>query len=265
MMGLINQTDDQGRRFGPGYFDLIVIDEAHRSVYQKYRAIFAYFDSLLVGLTATPKDEVDRNTYSLFHLENGVPTDAYSLDEAVQEGYLVPPVAVSVPLKFQRQGIRYDELSEEEKDQWDSMEWSDDGDVPDVVEADAVSKWLFNTDTVDKALQTLMVHGRKVAGGGRLGKTIIFDKNTAHAEFIEQRFNLAYPEYAGHFGRLQRNPRHRRRLTIECPVGLPRTVRTSSLDVLTSAVACGFPPSESRVRTRACATSSAAVRKVSTP
>jgi type I restriction enzyme R subunit len=202
MMGLINQTDDSGRRFGPGYFDLIVIDEAHRSVYQKYRAIFDYFDSLLVGLTATPKDEVDRNTYSLFHLENGVPTDAYSLDEAVQEGYLVPPIPVSVPLKFQRQGIRYDELSEEEKDQWDTMEWSEDGDVPDSVDADAVSKWLFNTDTVDKALQTLMVHGRKVAGGDRLGKTIVFAKNTAHAEFITQRFNLAYPEYAGHFGRV---------------------------------------------------------------
>src|SRR6266542_3049256 len=114
MMGLIDETRDGQRRFGVGHFDLVIIDEAHRSVFQKYRAIFDYFDSLLVGLTATPKDEVDRNTYSLFDLEKGVPTDAYGLDDAVKDGFLVPPKSVSVPLKFQREGIKYDELSEED-------------------------------------------------------------------------------------------------------------------------------------------------------
>src|ERR687898_2123054 len=117
MMGQINEMEDGLRRFGVGHFDLVIIDEAHRSVYQKYRAIFEYFDSLLVGLTATPKDEVDRNTYGLFDLEDGVPTDAYSLEEAVGDGFLVPPQAVSVPLRFQREGIKYDELSEEDKNQ----------------------------------------------------------------------------------------------------------------------------------------------------
>ena len=117
MMRLIDESKDGQRRFGVGHFDLVIIDEAHRSVYQKYRAIFEYFDSLLVGLTATPKDEIDRNTYGLFELERGVPTDAYGLEEAVRDGYLVPPKAVSVPLRFQREGIRYDDLSEEEKDQ----------------------------------------------------------------------------------------------------------------------------------------------------
>ena len=130
MMGLIDETRDGQRRFGVGHFDLVIIDEAHRSVFQKYRAIFDYFDSLLVGLTATPKDEVDRNTYSLFDLENGVPTDAYDLEEAVRDGFLVPPKAVSVPLKFQREGIKYDELSEDEKDQWDALEWDEEGAVP---------------------------------------------------------------------------------------------------------------------------------------
>ena len=130
MMGLIDEASDGQRRFGVGHFDLVIIDEAHRSVFQKYRAIFDYFDSLLVGLTATPKDEVDRNTYGLFDLEDGVPTDAYSLEEAVRDGFLVPPKAVSVPLKFQREGIKYDELSEEDKDQWDALEWDDDGTVP---------------------------------------------------------------------------------------------------------------------------------------
>lgn len=202
MMGLINDTDEGDRTFGPGYFDLIVIDEAHRSIYQKYKAIFDWFDASLVGLTATPKDEVDRNTYRLFHLENGIPTDAYSLDEAVAEGYLVPPVAVSVPLKFMRDGIRYDQLSEAEKDEWDSLEWTEEGDVPDAVSAEELNRWLFNADTVDKVLQTLMDRGHKVAGGDRIGKTIIFAKNNAHAEFIRQRFDLAYPEYGGQLARV---------------------------------------------------------------
>ena len=202
MMGLVNDTVEGQRRFGPGFFDLVVIDEAHRSVYQKYRTILDYFDGLLLGLTATPKDEVDHNTYGLFHLEDGVPTDAYGLDEAVAEGYLVPPRAVSVPLKFQREGIRYDDLSEQEKDQWDALEWDEDGDVPDAIGAEAVNSWLFNTDTVDKMLQTLMTQGHRVAGGDRLGKTIIFAKNNAHAEFIGQRFDLNYPEYKGAFARV---------------------------------------------------------------
>jgi len=202
MMGLIDETRDGQRRFGVGHFDLVIIDEAHRSVFQKYRAIFDYFDSLLVGLTATPKDEVDRNTYSLFDLENGVPTDAYSLEEAVRDGFLVPPQAVSVPLKFQREGIKYNELSEEDKDQWDALEWDEEGGVPDRVEAEAVNKWLFNKDTVDKVLEHLMTQGIAVAGGDRLGKTILFAKNQHHAEFIAERFNANYPHHKGEFARV---------------------------------------------------------------
>ena len=201
MMGLINGTSDGQRRFGVGYFDLVIIDEAHRSVYQKYRAIFAYFDSLLVGLTATPKDEIDFNTYGLFDLERGVPTDAYTLEDAVKDGYLVPMKAVSVPVKFQREGIKYDDLSEEEKEQWDALEWDEEG-APDRVEAEAVNKWLFNEPTVDMVLEHLMTRGQKVAGGDRLGKTIIFAKNQAHAEFIAKRFDANYPHLKGEFARI---------------------------------------------------------------
>lgn len=202
MMGLIDDAADGQRRFGVGHFDLIIIDEAHRSVYQKYRAIFEYFDSLLVGLTATPKDEIDHNTYGLFDLETGVPTDAYGLDEAVADGHLVPPIAISVPLKFQREGIKYEDLSEEEKEEWDAKDWTEDGTTPDEVGAEAINKWLFNTDTVDKVLETLMTKGQKVAGGDRLGKTIIFAKNNDHADFIAQRFDTNYPHYKGHFARI---------------------------------------------------------------
>ncbi|KQO11812.1 restriction endonuclease subunit R [Agreia sp. Leaf244] len=201
MMGLIDSGGDGLRRFGPGYFDLIVIDEAHRSVYAKYGAIFTYFDALLVGLTATPKDEVDHNTYSLFALEDGVPTDSYDLERAIGDGFLVPPVGRSVTTQFVREGIRYAELSDADKERWESADWGDDA-IPDEVDAAAVNNWLFNTDTVDKVLEVLMTEGHRVAGGDRLGKTIVFARNNAHAVFIEQRFNANYPEYAGHFARI---------------------------------------------------------------
>jgi type I restriction enzyme R subunit len=202
MMGLIEEMKGGEKRFGPGHFDLIVIDEAHRSVYRKYRAIFEYFDSLLVGLTATPRDEIDKDTYSLFDLEKGVPTDAYDLDDAVSDGYLVPPKTISVPLKFQREGIDYDGLSDEEKDEWDALEWDEEGNVPDRVESADLNKWLFNEDTVDKVLEHLMRNGIKVADGSRLGKTIIFAKGSKHAQFIVDRFNLHYPHYKGEFAKL---------------------------------------------------------------
>ncbi len=193
---------DGTHRFGVGYFDLVVIDEAHRSVYRKYRGIFEHFDSLLVGLTATPREEIDRNTYGLFDLEQGIPTDAYSLDQAIDDGFLVPARGVSVPLKFVREGIRYSDLSDEDKEHLEEAGWGDDdgdgllddgGDVPPDVKADEMNRFLFNEDTVDRALDHLMTHGIKVAGGDRLGKTIIFAKNNAHAEFIYERFCAQYP------------------------------------------------------------------------
>ena len=202
MMGLIDEAGDGQRRFGIGHFDLIVIDEAHRSVYQKYRAIFEYFDALLVGLTATPKNEIDRNTYGLFDLESGVPTDSYGLEDAVKDGFLVPAKPVSVPVRFQREGIDYDKLTEAEQEAWDAVEWDEEGNVPQRVEAEAVNKWLFNIDTVDKVLEHLMTRGQKVAGGDRLGKTIIFAKNQAHANFICERFDVNYPHLRGEFAQV---------------------------------------------------------------
>jgi len=208
MLNLINQLEGGKARFGVGYFDLVIIDEAHRSVYQKYGAIFQYFDALLVGLTATPREEVDRNTYELFELEPGVPTDAYELSQAVKDDFLVPPKVQQVDLKFPRDGIDYDQLSDEEKAQWESLDWGDDIDpdaLPDRVNAAAVNSWLFNRDTVDKVLQHLMEKGHKVAGGDRLAKTIIFARNHDHAVFLEKRFNHHYPQYAGNFARVVDN------------------------------------------------------------
>lgn len=205
MMGLIDETKGNEARFGVGHFDLIIIDEAHRSVYQRYGEIFRYFDSLLVGLTATPREQVDRNTYELFDLEPGVPTDAYELEQAVKDGFLVPPRVEQVDLKFPKDGIDYDSLPEEEKAQWEALDWGDDVEergLPSRVNSAAINSWLFNKDTVDKVLQHLMTHGHKVEGGDRLGKTIIFARNHEHAKFIEERFNHHYPHYAGHFARV---------------------------------------------------------------
>lgn len=202
MIGLIDEMNtDSTRRFGVGAFDLVIIDEAHRSVYQKFGEIFRYFDSLLVGLTATPRAEVDRDTYQLFGLSQGVPTDHYELEQAIVDGYLVPPKAYDVPLKIVREGVKYAELSPEEKEHWESLDWGDAG-APDEVDASKINKMLFNQETVDKMLAHLMQHGITVDGGDRLGKTIIFAVNQRHADFIAERFNHHYPHYLGHFARV---------------------------------------------------------------
>lgn len=203
---IINKIDklkDGERFYGVGHFDLIIIDEAHRSVYQKYKAIFDYFDAMLIGLTATPKKDIDHNTYSLFEIEDDNPTFAYELNTAVGDGFLVPPKAISVPLKFQREGIKYAELSDAEKAEYEEK-FGDptNAEAPELIGSAALNKWLFNTDTVDKVLEQLMNEGIKVRGGDKLGKTIIFAKNHDHAEFIEKRFNINYPEYGGHFLRV---------------------------------------------------------------
>jgi type I restriction enzyme R subunit len=203
MMGMIDEIKGNGeRRFSVGHFDLVIIDEAHRSVYHKFGAIFDYFDSFLVGLTATPKDDVDRNTYHLFELEDGIPNYNYDLEHAVPDGYLTPPNPMSVPLKFQREGINYDDLTDEEKLEWELIDWDESGEIPEKIDPAALNTWLFNEDTVDKVLEHLMRYGLKVKGGDRLGKTIIFAKNHKHAEYIQERFDANYPHLAGHFARV---------------------------------------------------------------
>ena len=198
MFNRVNKGD-----FSPGYFDLVIVDEAHRGIYKKYQALFEYFDSLLVGLTATPRSEVHRDTYRIFDLEAGVPTFAYELGDAIKDGYLVPSQGITVPFKFLRQGIRYDQLSPEEREEYEErFRDSETGQIPDEVNAAAINRWLFNQDTVDQALELLMEKGLKVEGGDRLGKPIIFARNHPHAEFIVQRFDINYPHYKGKFAQV---------------------------------------------------------------
>ncbi len=197
MMNAIDDTKGKdGRKlFSSGHFDLIIIDESHRSIYKKYGAIFEYFDAILLGLTATPKSDIDKNTYEIFDLENNVPTYAYELDEAVDEGYLVPHHTSETKLKLMEEGIHYDELSDEEKEHFE--ETFNDG-VKDIA-GDELNTRLFNRDTVDTVLQDLMENGIKVEGGDRLGKTIVFAKNKKHADFIVERFDALHPRYRSGF------------------------------------------------------------------
>ena len=203
MMNLIDAEDGQGiKRFGVGHFDLVIIDEAHRSVYQKYGAIFGYFDSLLTGLTATPRDEIDRNTYQLFELDVGMPTDEYGLDQAVADGFLVPFRPISVSLKFPREGIRYADLTDEEKAEWDLLDWEEDVQRTGQVDSGALNNWLFNANTVDQGLKVLMTQGCPSGNGDGVGKTVIFARNHRHAQFIQERFDHNYPHLAGKTARV---------------------------------------------------------------
>ena len=204
---MINYIDADTKEFSVGRFDLIVIDEAHRSVFGKFGAIFNYFDSLMLGLTATPREDVDKSTYELFGLEDGYPNYDYNLDDAVKDGYLVPYTAYKKGTMILKEGIKYDKLSKEEKEQLEKVwifEQAENALMGDErkgrdIESREIFTYIFNTDTIDKVLQDLMKNGLSVQGGERIGKTIIFAYNHQHAELIVQRFNLLFPEYGSDF------------------------------------------------------------------
>ena len=203
MLGCIDTvTDEQGKLFTCGHFDLLICDEAHRSIYNKYRDIFRYFDAPLVGLTATPKDEIDKNTYAIFDLEKGMPTYGYELAQAVKDGYLVDFLSVETKLKFLEEGITYDQLSEEDKAAYEDTFTDENGELPEKIESSALNEWVFNEDTIREVLHILMEYGLKIDYGEKLGKTIIFAKNHRHAEMILEVFQREYPHLGDGFAQI---------------------------------------------------------------
>ena len=190
--------DEDGKLFTCGHFDLIICDEAHRSIYNKYKDIFNYFDAPLVGLTATPKDEVEKNTYEIFELQSGVPTYAYELSQAVADGYLVDYMSIETKLKFIEEGIVYDDLSDEDKAEYEDTFENENGELPDRINSSALNEWVFNEDTIREVLNVLMTNGIKVDYGNKIGKSIIFAKNHRHAEEILKVFNKEYPHLNGY-------------------------------------------------------------------
>lgn len=199
MMNCIDSArDEEGKLFSCGHFDLVICDEAHRSIYNKYKDIFNYFDAPLVGLTATPKDEIDKNTYAVFELESGVPTYGYELAQAVQDGYLVDFLSVETKLKFIQEGIVYDDLSDEDKETYENTFKDENGELPESIASSALNEWIFNEDTIREVLHILMTHSLKIDYGNKMGKTIIFAKNHTHAEKILEVFEKEYPHLNGY-------------------------------------------------------------------
>ena len=216
---MINYIDTEDKPFSVGRFDLIIIDEAHRSIFGKYGAIFNYFDAMLVGLTATPRNEVEKSTYDIFEMEQGVPNYAYELEDAVSEGYLVNYRGFKRGSMILKEGIKYNNLSDEEKKQMEAVweyemamkeldTYSKTAAEPQVaygnqfvrdINNNEIFSYIFNEATIDAVLQDLMENGLKVQYGERIGKSIIFAYNHRHAELIVDRFHKLYPEYGSEF------------------------------------------------------------------
>ncbi len=192
---MINYIDAEKKQFSPGRFDLIIIDEAHRSIFNRYASIFSYFDSFLIGLTATPKEEVEANTYSIFGCEPGQPTDDYSLEEAISAHYLVGYKVKNRTSRLLTEGVRYGNLTEEQKHQ---LEEYLKGIVPSPdfdISGSEIFRYLYNKTTCSLVLDELMQEGLRTDGGETLGKTVIFAYNHKHAQMIVDQFNDHYPQY----------------------------------------------------------------------
>lgn len=198
---MINYINAVPVEFSVGHFDLIIIDEAHRSVFGKYGAIFQYFDSLLIGLTATPRAEIDKNTFKLLELENA-PNYEYTYDEAIGDGYLCPYRLKNCTSKMINRGIKYDELNKEERDELEKV-WEYEKALKGIpnnqeyhrdIQGNELFRYLINDDTIDNVLSELMTNGLKINCGEDVGKTIIFAYNHKHAERIVERFRALYPE-----------------------------------------------------------------------
>jgi type I restriction enzyme R subunit len=187
--------------FDVGFFDLIISDEAHRSVYKKFRAIFQHFDALQIGLTATPVQFIDRNTYGLFTCENRIPTAHFSLTEALDATppFLVPFRVRAFSTGFRDDGFRYNQMDEEQREQLEDQD--PDAESVDFTPSD-IDKYLFNRDTTRKIWRALMDEGIRDATSSHVGKTIVFARSHLHAEHLLEVFTELYPHYGSTFCRI---------------------------------------------------------------
>lgn len=230
------RNDDGIRMFTPAHFDLIIVDEAHRSIFKKYRAIFDYFDSLVVGLTATPANEVDRNTYDFFEVERGVPTYVYEYKTATEADHvLVPYFGIETHTSFLDEGITYDQLSDEEKEIIEEDFEETGQEVPDQIHAHEINTWVLNEKTIDVVLETLMNQGIKVDGGQTLGKTVIFAQNQRHARAIVERFEKLYPHLTGYIKTVLHSDDYSHTIIEEFELK-PKPVITVSVDMMDTGV-----------------------------
>lgn len=200
---MFNLIDDDTKEFSVGRFDLIIIDEAHRSIFKKYGALFHYFDSLMLGLTATPRSEENKSTYQVFSLPNGEPDMAYELEEAIADGYLVGFSILDRTTEAMKRGIRYDDLTDEQKEQFEAEFTPEDEAEHDFtgsqIDGSHIGRRVINIGTIDVMLADLMKNGLKIDGGDKLGKTIIFASSHPEAVKIVERFNYLYSDLGSDF------------------------------------------------------------------
>ncbi|MBK6938735.1 MAG: DEAD/DEAH box helicase family protein [Planctomycetes bacterium] len=187
--------------FDVGFFDLIIADESHRSIYKKFRSLFQYFDALEVGLTATPVKFIERNTYELFACENGDPTSAFDFQQAIESkpAYLVPFRVMQVSTKFSRGGFRYSQMTAAQRDQLEDQD--PEAEAVDY-DSEDLDKYFFNKDTTRAIWRSLMVDGIREATGQHVGKTIVFARNHRHAVHLAEVFSELYPQYGSAFCRV---------------------------------------------------------------
>jgi len=192
MLSIIKDTSTCD--FGIGHFDLIIVDEAHRSLFNKYAEIFTYFDSLMIGLTATPRSDIHKSTYRVFNLDKDAPNYEYDLIRGVKDGYLTYYRALDRTPDILKNGVTYEELSEEDKEQYEELFTEDDGTIPERIEGKEFYAVITNKDTIRTVLRDLMEEGVKVNNGDTLGKTLIFARDHNHAIMIQEEFRNLYPE-----------------------------------------------------------------------
>lgn len=187
--------------FDVGFFDLIIADESHRSIYKKFRSLFQYFDALQVGLTATPVRFIERNTYDLFTCEDGDPTSHYSFEDAIHNKppFLVPFRVMAVSTTFSRSGFRYADMTDEQRAELEDQ----DPQAPQVdYDPEDQDKHFFNRDTTRAIWHSLMEDGIREATGSHVGKTIVFARSHLHAVYLAEVFSELYPQYGSAFCRV---------------------------------------------------------------
>lgn len=181
-------------KFSPGFFDLIVLDEAHRSIFKRFTEVIEYFDARMVGLTATPAKFIDRDTFRVFGCDGSTPTFLYDYQQAINDKFLVDFSLYQAQTGFQRKGIKGVDLSEEDKNAL--IEQGIDPDTIDYSGTD-IEKTVSNRDTLRRQWEEVMEASLKDQSGQLPGKTIVFAMTKEHAERIREIFEEMYPQHVG--------------------------------------------------------------------
>jgi type I restriction enzyme R subunit len=198
---MLNIIRDEVQHLSPHFFDFIVVDESHRSIYNTYGDVLDYFKTITLGLTATPTDIIDHNTFQLFHCEDGLPTFAYTFEEAVNNKppYLCNFQVMKIQTKFQMEGISKRTISLEDQKRL-ILQGKEVEEIN--FEGSQLEKQVINKGTNTLIVREFMEESIKDANGVLPGKTIFFCATKAHARRLEEIFDKLYPQYHGELAKV---------------------------------------------------------------